>query len=318
MQAVAAPPDLITIPYAAMMLRQIALTSVQLEQVPTLIASASSAWRRWCNRRFDQAVFIEEVPVEADGSIRLAQIPVNRILRIQANPTSALTVTNTTATSAWVNLATTGDASIGLTITGMTLNWESAGALNTNTITYTSNQTIASLATAINAVGSGWNAVADSVLGLWPVTEIMDGLASLGASPNDTPDAGAIFHVYSANLTNSYFHPDSGQETGILYVGRQSSDLGMRWGPGWGDSTSTVGTMAKVKVQYNGGFAAIPPDVQEGTVELVKASLERLKTDLLISSETAADYAYTVALEMIESLPRHVRQRMAQYRVSNA
>ena len=69
----AGPPDLVSIPYAGQLLGQLNLNVAQLESVPTLITAASDAIRSWCNRRFDQGLVTETLPVELDGTILQAQ-----------------------------------------------------------------------------------------------------------------------------------------------------------------------------------------------------------------------------------------------------
>jgi hypothetical protein len=317
-QAAASPPDLVSIPAAARLLAQLGLGEPQWESIPTLITASSDAIRSWCNRRFDQGTVIEEVPIEYDGTIRLARPPINSIRRIQCRPQVALTVANATASAAWIDLATTGDVASGQTITGMILNWEAGGITSTQTIAYANNETITALAAAINAVGSGWTATADGVLGAWPVAEIMDGLASKGAGPLDA--RGAEFHVYSQNVSNARFVADDGQRTGMVWVGWRwgYGDAG-RWGPGGESIFGDAGTHDnRVKVTYDGGFAVVPGEVQLATVELAKAQLARLRSDLTLRSETAADYSYEINEEQVKALPTHVLQGLSRHRLTNA
>ena len=186
---------IVTIPYAqGNCSASSTSTWARLESVPTWITASSDAIRSWCDRRFDQGTVIEEVPVELDGTIRLARPPINFIQRIQCRPRTALIVSNTTADTAWIYMATTGDLASGLTITGMVLNWEVAGVVNSATVLYSglADQRISTLATAIGAVDPSWSATADPVLGDWPISEIMDGLASKGAGVNDQPNSDLL------------------------------------------------------------------------------------------------------------------------------
>lgn len=317
-QTSAAPPDLVTGPYAAQLLASLVLTPAQLEMIPTLITASSNAIRSYCNRRFDQGVYVEDCPVELDGTIRLKNPPINQILRTQAQPTMALTVTNpsTSVQIARCYLTVTGDAVAGQTITGLTLVSVASGVQTTTPIVYSAGQTIASLATAINSVGGGWLAMADSVLGQWPVTEMIEGLIAQGGSQSDN---GALFAVYAQDLSNVRFHPDDGQLTGIVWCGQQYSGLGPRWGPGWAvfDSGGSS-TMGRVKVTYNGAFAVVPPQIQLGCVELAKMQLLRLRTDLLLVSETAGQYSYTINPRLLLALPPEVLGGIAAYRITNA
>ncbi len=316
-QGAATPPDLISGPYAAQMLASLALTPAQLEQIPTLITAASNAIRSWCSRRFDQAVYTEFCPVELNGTIRLKNPPINQITRVQTQPTEAMTVTNpsTSVQSARCYLTVTGDAVAGQTITGLTLVSVSNGVATTTNIAFTANETIIGLAAAINAI-SGWLAVADPVLGLWPVTEMVEGLIAQGAG---NQDQGAVFNVLAVDLNNVRFYPDDGQLTGIIWTGQQYSGLGPRWGPGWQEYDDYGGWQGGgVKVTYNGGFAVIPPQIKLGCVELVKLQLQRLKTDVLLISETAGQYSYTINPRLILALPPEVLGGISAYRIHYA
>ena len=302
--------------YVLRAMSQIALQPGELDYLEDNIAAASSLFRAYCGRQFTQGTYIETVPVQLNGTIRLREFPVNWVTRIQSLPVTALTVGNTTATSAWVSLAVTGDVYVGLTITGMILNWQSGGQTYSQTITYTANETISSLAAAIAAV-SGWTAEAESTYGDWPVTEIMDGEASKGAGSSDQPYGAALFHVFSNNITNGRPLSDDGQRTGIWWVGRQYDGVGPTWGPGW-ESDNYEMSLGKVKVTYNGGFATIPTDVQMAVSELVKANYERLRTDAYLKSESDGQYRYDLAAEMVGNLPRAARETAERYRVQNA
>ncbi len=314
------PPDLVTNAYADQFLAILPLSPAQLSAVPALITAASNAIQSWCNRTFAQATYIEECPVELNGTIRVKNPPVNQILRVQAQPTVALTVTNpsTGVQIARCYFTVTGDAVAGQTITGITLVSVSSGVSTTTPIVYTANETISALATAINLV-SGWQATADTSLGLWPVTELIEGLIAQGASQ---ADQGASFSVYGVDLSNVRFHPDDGQLTGIIWTGGQYAGYGPQWGPDWQqmDSGVDAGAWGRVKVTYNGGFATIPAQIQLACVELIKQQLTRLNTDLTLESETAGQYSYTIGLnsKMVEALPANVLSGIAGYRITNA
>ncbi len=318
MQASAIPPDLVTGPYAAQLLASLVLTPAQLEMIPTLITAASNAIRSWCNRDFTQAVYREDCPVELNGTIRLRNPPINQITRVQAQPTPVLTVTNpsTSVQAARCYFTMTGDVTGGQTITGMTLVSVSNGVSTTTPIAYTANETISGLAAAIAAV-PGWLAVADSVLGLWPVTELLEGAIAQGAA---LPDQGAVFSVLGVDLTGVRFHPDDGQLTGIIWCGQQYQGFGPRWGPGWEefDDVAQGSSWGIVRVTYNGGFAKIPAQIQLGCVELVKLQIQRLRTDLLLVSETAGQYSYTINPRLILALPPEVLGGISAYRIHNA
>lgn len=331
-QAAPTLPDLVTLPYATQLLGQLALTEAQLEAIPTLVTSAGAAIRNYCNRLFvnGNRPIVEDLMVELDGYVRLSEIPVNRVLRVQADPRVAISIQNTSAASAWVNRISTGDQYSGIVVTGIALNAITSGPAVEADITYADGMTIAQLAAAINGVGNGWTATADDVLGALPVTELIDTLEAPGADANSQPYPGATYHAYSRNVTGAHPHPDGGELTGLWYSGRSrfaggSGALGAAaWG-GWGSyggygSAYQDGNPGydRVRFTYMGGFASVPPEIQSTTVELVKYQLQRLGTDLLLSSETAGEYSYTLAAADIMALPKWCLQVLARYRVTNS
>lgn len=317
-QGAAAPPDLVTLPYAAQLLGLLSLSEAELEAVPTLITAASNAIRKHCARDFTYQLRTETCAVEHDGTIRLRNPPVSAVARIQCNPAVALTIGNSAATAAWVGATFSGNASANnLAITGLALNWEAGGVGSSQAVPFASlaSPTIAALATAVSAVGSGWVGQADSQLGAWPVTELFDLATAQGAGPSDYPDVGARFRVYASDVNNAKPDPDDGASTGIWSVGRLISDLDARWGPDSSYWATDGPVRATVLISYYGGFSPIPPEIQWATVELVKVGLERLRTDLLLRSESAGAYSYTLGEALLDFMPRHVLQACSRYRL---
>ncbi len=315
-QAAAVPPDLVTGAYALQLLAVLRLNTTQLEAIPTLITVASAAIRKWCmDRDFTQQTYTEEYLVALNGEIRLNQVPINQILRIQSELDNALNVQNNAAQIAQVYFTLTGDVATGQTITGLTLNSITDGVQTITPVVYSSNETIASLAAAINLVGGGWSASTTGNYTQWPVTELVGGKIAQGATPSESCSLG----VFSQDISTARFHPDEGQLTGIIYCGEQVGGTGPRWGPdwiGWVDEGPDASSL--VRVTYNAGFAVIPYPVQLATVELVKFMLERLRTDLLLQSETGGEYSYTIAFNLIKALPLNVTQGLVQYVIHNA
>lgn len=316
------PNNLASAVYVGKALSQINIAPGEWEYLPDVIAAASDLIRKYCNRLFTQGQYVEIVPVELDGYIRLAQVPINAVLRVQASPAQALMVGNATAATAWIGATFTGDAAGftgGPTVTGLTLNAEVNGVVTATPITFSANETIASLASAISAVGNGWTASAGTGYGAWAVTELYDAIETKGASPADLPDGAAIYHVFGSNVA-ARPHPDDGPKTGMYFVGR-INDGGQwaRWGPYPLDGDEyTNASAGRVKVTYNGGFQTVPLPIQAATAELVKANFERLRTDAYLASENAQEYSYTLAAELVGNLPKAVRESLSLYKIWNA
>ncbi len=320
------PPDLATYDYVEAILTDLSLTDGQRDNIPYLVSAASQVIRRYCNDRFfTLSSFTESYPVALDGFVRLYQVPVNQVTRVQGQPQLALTVANTSSSVQYAYMAGTytgqynGYALNAQTLTGVVLTWAVNGVVSTSTITFTSNETIATLAGLINAVGSGWTATADSVLGLWPVTEL-DGLnVSQGCGQSSTPGGGATYNVLT-DIVNAQF-PANFQATGMIWTGTgYSNSYAARWGPG-GDSMFgyyNQPSLGKVKVTYSAGFTTIPPDIQFQTAMIVKWKLQLGIQDLLLKSEKAADYSYTLLDTMIHSIPDSIREALTPWRLHYA
>ncbi len=314
-------PDLITAGYASAGLAAAQLSAAQIAFQPYAISAASNEIRRWCmDRDFTQGTYTEIYPVALDGYIRLNQIPVNQILRVQCQPQTACSIVNTDPSVQYAQalFAYTGDVATGQTVTGLMLNWTSNGTPSTTTILFTTGMTINALAVLVNAVGSGWSASPDSILGAWPVTQIFTGWIGEGATTQSSPGTCELL-VFSQDLVNARFHPDDGQKTGLVWVGQRYPGLGPSWGLDWSwwDNASSGGT-GVVQVTYNAGFAAIPDIVQLACVEGVKVILQRMKINPYLESESAGEYAYKLAFNMMQALPTYVIQELSSYRLINA
>jgi hypothetical protein len=314
--AVIAPPDLITYDLCLSQLSVLGLTDDQLDLLPVLITAASQAVRLECNDRyFDLRTLTEWHEVELDGYCRLWQEPIQIITRVQGVPQLALTVSNTSADVAQAYFSYTGyDGGYNAnakTATGIVLNSITSGVPSTQTVSYTSDETVSQLAAAINAVGNGWQAQVDSSFGNWAVTELTGGFVAQGCAANALPSVGAQFNVLT-DLADAQLRPRSP----MLYVGRQRGGnvLAGQWGPGgqqmFGDDSRT--DLGLVKVTYIAGFTTIPPDVQFQTAQLVKWKLELGVQELLLKAESAAEYKYNLAEDMVHAMPRPVREALGK------
>ncbi len=311
-------PDLITLEYAELALAIFPLTPAQIAFLPNAIKAASAAIRRYCGSRdFTQLTYLKDFCV-IQGQIRLDQFPVNQIIRAQTQPVTAITVVNQSSSvqSAQCLFSYTGDLATGQTITGLTLNWVSNGTPATAPVLFTTNMTLNGLVTAVNAIGSGWSATAPAY-GAWPVTELTGGFIA----QNATGGGGTQLPIFSVDMTGAFYFPDNGQQIGIVNVGQQfPATIGPSWGPDWPIWDYPQQGAGIVRVTYNAGFAVIPADLQEATVEAVKAILVRLLIDPYLQSETAAHYMYSNAyyIWLWRALPLWVRDILSLYRIHNA
>lgn len=316
-----APPDLITYDYCLSQLSVLTLTDDQLDLLPWLITAASDAWRLECNGRyFDLRTLTEEYEVELDGQVRLWQTPIQIVLRVQGVPNLAMTVTNNSAQSALAYFSFTGsDGGYGLnakTATGITLLQTTAGVPAVPVILlYATYPTIGQLATAINAVGVGWQAQVTSPLSSWASTGLAGGFVGQGCAQGNLPNNGARFDILTD--INARLRPGSP----MLWVGRQCGNTdAQRWGPGGYEMFSDEGnnTQGLVRVTYQAGYAVIPQEVQYQVSQIVKWKLELGVQELLLKAEHAADYSYDLAADMVANLPLPVRQAAGRWKAHYA
>ena len=307
----ALPPDLITQDYLAGFLADLELTPAQLAKLPDLAAAASRAVRVHCNRVFTSWTFDEVYTVRApETRVTLRQFPVISIDRCLTNPAPLLEVWNLDpyATRASVALATTGDYASGFTVTGLSLSRWSSGARILTSVAFTGGMTAAQLAAAVPLADATWNAQAADGMGLWAVSDLRPPQGPIPA----LGDTRAELLVHAADVAA---YPD--ERLGYLDLGRaDGTDADSpRWGPTWpgaGDDLQTYGGRNGLRVVYTAGFATVPYDVQQFTAEVVKAALERFKTDATLKSESDGVLAWASRDELLP-LPRQVLVGLAPY-----
>jgi hypothetical protein len=318
--ATIALPDLISYDLCLAQLSGVDLTPAQIDVLPRLITAASQAWRLECNDRyFDMRTLTESYLVSQDGYVRLRQEPVQIVTRVQGQPNQALTIYNnsTSVQTAQAYFTFTGyDGGYGSnakTATGLYLNWVSNGTPANQTLLFSAYPTIGQMATAINAVGSGWTAQAIDDFDEWLCTELTGGFISQGCTALSSPTGQAQFNVLT-DLDNCKLLP----RTPMLYVGTQKGGNinAARWGPG-GDSlwaNDDTRELPEVKVTYQAGFNAIPQEIQNQVAQIVKWKLELGIQELMLEKENAAEYDYELAAEMVSNLPKPVRDAAGRWK----
>jgi len=308
--------DLITQAWLNGALADAALTANQQALLPQLTAAASRLIRRWCNRQFTRATYDELYTVDGPRArLLLREYPVNAVSRIATDPTTVITIQNTDATTnqrALASLATTGNVDTGQAVTGLTLTRVASGTTTSTTIAWTGlvPPTVQALATAIAAVGAGWTATADPQHALWPVADLRQ---VQGVLPALSP-AQAELVIHTSDVPFSL-----DERTGIVDL--RAADVedpfrSFRFGPYLSTSLGDLdvrGGYLGVRVVYDAGLDTVPEDLQQATVEVVKAMLERLQTDTTLTSETDGAYSWQ-ARELIGALPPWVQQVLALYR----
>jgi hypothetical protein len=317
-----APPDLATLDYVESYLTVQQLTDGQRDFLPYLITANSNSVRRWCmDRNFDVRTYTQCFPVALDGTVRLYQVPVNQVQRVQGPPELALTISNGSQSiqNAQVYFSYTGEAggygANAETPTGINLVSVSSGVATTTNIAFADGQVINDVVALIGGVGGGWTATADPVLGLWPVTELTGGYLGQGAALSASPNSGASFTV----LTDLNCCQMTDQQLGFMWVGRQYQGFGPRWGPGWDSwDSGTAQQLGTVKVTYSAGFTTIPPAIQKAVAEMCKDDLLRMRINPYLESESADEYSYKLRMILPQSMSSVVLQLLSPFRLHYA
>lgn len=296
--------DLITSQYATDMLALSGpLTAAQTTVLARLITAASEAIENYCNRRFARATVAEDCPVALDGTVLVRRPPINQVLAVRGTPTEVLTVrcTDAAATRASVRGTFTGDHATGRAWTGLELSRTASGVVTTSAPTFASNATLGALATAIGGT-SGWAATVASGYTGWPSSDL-----ALLEQARSAKGVGAGLVAFVDDLA---YACDPGP--GLIVV---RSALGRSLDAFTGDRDDPTGTGAVVRVEYDGGYATIPADVQDACAEAVKATVMGLAVNPFISSEAAGDYSYTLDFrDKAMRLPENVRMALSPYR----
>ena len=310
--------DLITQDYLAAALADYQLTANATAQLPALAAAASRLVRDWCNRQFTRQTFDELYTVDRRSPLVLDESPVNQVLRLSTNPTAVLTVgqsDTTTNQRATAQLATTGNADVGLVVTGLTLTRYASGVAYAASFPFSASVTIQALAAAIVAYGQGWTAAAVSPYGLYPT-------ADFRAVQGVLPALGANVASLKQHVDDLPFNLD--ERTGILDLCEAGDDRDPWSSPSWGPTQDTSfgdtrvrGGYLAVRCLYDAGFDTVPEAVQQATVEVAKAMLERNRTDSTLNGEGDGVYQWTARIS-IDALPDSVRQTVALYRSTRA
>ena len=282
----------------------------KLADLPRLCGAATGLIRSYCNRWFTRRIVTKEFMPSYTGQVMLSEIPVNQVIRIATGRTNALQITGpTSAQVASVYYATTGDYGLGQAVTGLVLYSIASGFSSTTTITFSANQTLASLVTAINAV-SGWKANAGTY-GAWAVTELVGGEASQSAVTSD----GAWLDVYATGATLERLD----QETGLLRLTRSGGSTidTPAWGPDWLAWQDGRQYPNRVKITYDAGYTVLPDQVVSAASDIIQAMLASYASDNAILSEAADGYSYTYK-QLIDAIPPIARQKLSAYRLVNA
>lgn len=265
-------------------------TAAENTTLDGLIAAASRGIESYCRRLFPVRQYDECYDGCASRRLLLRHYPVISVERVAYCPLAVLAVTNT--------LATNQRATVKVTDTGLTLTRVASGVNYTTEVAVSSNATLTALATAINALGSGWSAeVVDSTSGHRASADLR---AIQGAFSCHNVKAGLRLHV----LELSAYEVDEARGC-LLRTPDDGLALLEDHGLGW------FGGSRFWRVIYTAGYPTIPEDVQEACAQWVAALFWATKRD------PGASQVATVGVSTITAhadMPPQVRGLLRPYR----
>ncbi|HEX4794947.1 MAG TPA: hypothetical protein VH370_14195 [Humisphaera sp.] len=247
-------PDLITQSRAAQnsALAQLAVSGPAY--LASLISAAGDAIRRATGRDFALGSYTEyhNGGIYIREPLRLRQFPVVQITRVAASPRGALLVQN-------IDAVTNQRATVETTSSGLRLVRVASAVATTLDLLYTDHPTIASTASAINAIGSGWSATIRDGFDRWPTADLRP-LQGAMSVLNDWRDL-EIYTESIGQLAGLPFMPNGSDEASSAIGWRLDDETGELYGRlprGW----------LNIRIDYRAGFATIPQAVQEACVQL--------------------------------------------------
>lgn len=275
--------DLITASRAIQNANLATLNTANPDYLASLITAASVAIERACGRVFGTASYREYLsgPRYQGDALRLSHYPVLSISRVAACPTRALCVTNTAST-------TNQRATVATTDTALILYRMASGTGTTTTLAFASYGTLATLKTAIEAAGSGWQVTVNGGYEAWPTTE----LAPMQGAVSAMAGTGADLEIYAEDFTMPW---------------RLDAGSGILWG------TFPHG-LNNIRVDYTAGYATIPEDIQQATVLLVQHLYQLDKVQAGVQSVSIGPYSRTFApAAATAAMPSSVASMIARY-----
>lgn len=246
-----------------------ALNTANSSYLAALISAASESIQKYCHRQFVLASFSEYYNggIYNTAPFRLREFPVTAITRFAGWPQAAIQIINTDTTTnqrATVQVLTTLDVVLFRVASAIT---------HTDTILAATAITIGGLASAINALGGGWQATiqTESQTGdftKWPQTDLrpLQGAVtafSSGAWLEIFTEDYSPYIGWGGNWAGDGNGGDAGPWTGNTYGWRLDAESGEVYG-------HFPRGQQNIRVDYSAGYATIPPSVQQATCDLVE------------------------------------------------
>jgi hypothetical protein len=236
-----------------------------------LIEAASGEIEHFCQRNFvsrdylawldgigarneDMAPYLGYVQWPDSGHHRamwLPNYPITALRRCCVDRRDCLTIVNTSPDAAY--------AVISASATALTLIVAGGASAGNSSLLFAAYTTIATLAAAINALGSNWSATIPAGASPWPSREIRPVMS-----------AGCLNAAYTLDCAGSPVQDLEVDETSGR-IWRQA---------GWPQGKRNI------FVDYTGGFTTVPAEIEQICIEMVKRLLDDIEGDQNLKDQT--------------------------------
>lgn len=279
------------------------LTSVSSQELTSLLEASSALIRRFCRRNFNQQSYTRYFagPNTPYDVIMLTDKPITKITRFATNPAVVLQIVNTSTS---VQRATVATTSVGITLFTM-----SSGVPSTNSsITYALYPTVQAVANAINALNAGWVATPVPGYALFPSADFKIIQGAMTAIQNN---GGASLEMYLENPAFGGYGFYSWGQSGS-WLGSTLWRFDQAKGVIYGSLPPSQDGNPNIRVDYIGGFAEIPDDVQRACMLTAVSLYGAGRINPALKSERALDYSYELNATA-KAIPPAAREILASY-----
>jgi len=252
-------------------------TSASDAYLTTILTAASSAIAKFCGRDFESTSYLEQYDGDGSSELHVDNYPIISVSMLSLGKISAFEIINTSSDAY--------NASVSVNSTSMVLVVSGGANAGSSTLTLATYTSMTTLIAAIAALNKGWGVLANTSLSAWSATEL---LPMSGSSCFNR-----YASVYLPDTPETDFSEDA--KAGIIKL--------------WGHYP--VG-FQNITVKYTGGYATIPPDLEQICIELAKSYLDSASQNAALQSESIGGYSYSA--KTTSGIPDSLRGRLGAWR----
>ena len=251
-----------------------------------LIDAASASFERLAHRTFNSTAWTERYDGVCSDTLILNQYPIISVSRVVIGSNEALLVQNTDAT-------TNQRAAVRVTSTGLTLTRMASATETTSSLLFATYTTITTLAAAIEALGSGWDATIVSGFDNFPTAWLFYQQGNVNALRG-----GSYLKLFHEELTDYQVRANEGM---LLCASGWDADPG------------------EISVEYTAGYATIPDDIQNAVAQWAGSMWDDMQHDGNLIRERLGSYEWERASNAAQSnwvdqaIPADVRLTLSSY-----